>query len=523
MAVSGRKEGIFSQLKFRAETPHFFKIILQDSLRDGKLKIPDKFWQKFGSGLPSSVELVAPCGAVWRVGVTKSDREGWLQHGWRIFSEHYSLSHGHLVLFRFNGDGEFHIIIFDMTATEIDYPFVGSNGEAVDPREEGSKERPRRKRRDKSPLPLPCPNPSKSFKTNSSSVKVRDRHEGLSSDRLRQEKVPNIVEPLEADEEFKALQKAMAFKSINAFFLIVMQPSYINSEYPLKIPVWFVKKYLTEKRREVILQILDGRKTNGRFYCKWKAFAENNKLEVRDVCVFELINRTQILFNVIIYRNNDSPNCSRSQGMLSTTTIKCQNSEDYQSVLLTTRNKIVCKRPLTFNSKNPFFVVVMKPCYVNPKKSNLQIPKVFAERHLKGGKGEVHLQTQDGRSWYLRYNVQLSGGRSRAYFDSRWRAFVQGNNLKVGDTCFFELIRGPKSVFNVVIKRAKEDANHGLTTRFRGECRKLRMETGVETTQKHSSQATASDRKFGTDFLFNFLHYLNYIIEPQLPFQSLKD
>ncbi|XP_021890120.1 B3 domain-containing transcription factor VRN1-like isoform X2 [Carica papaya] len=491
MAVSGRKQGGFSQLKFTAETPHFFKIILQDSLRDGKFKIPEKFWQKFGSGISSSVKLVTPCGAVWRVGVTKNDLEGWLQHGWREFSEHYSLSRGDLVVFRYDGDGIFYITIFDMTATEIDYPFVGSNGEVFGPREEGTKERPCRKRRDKSPLP--CPKPFKSIKTYPASEKVGGK---------------NCDDSLAADEKSKAIQKAIAFKSNNPFFLIVMQPSYINSA--LTIPVWFVKKYLTEKHGEMILQILDGtswtvgydvavwnRRTHGRFYCKWKAFAEDNNLEVGDVCVFELIKRAQLMFKVIIYRNNGSPNCYQTQGM-SSTTRKCLNSEECPTVQPTTWNKIACQRPLVFNSKNPFFVVVMKPCHVNPKKTNSQIPKGFAERHLKEGKGEVHLQTQDGRSWDLQYNVHVSGGRLRAHFDSRWRTFVQGNNLKAGDTCFFELIPGPKTMFNVVIKRAKKDANHGLTTRYEGECRKLKMETGVETTQKHSSQATASGREFGS-------------------------
>lgn len=173
--------------------------------------IPSKFWREFGSGKPSSVELLAPCGAVWKVEVRKRDHEAWLQNGWEEFAEHYSLSYGHFVVFRHEGDGKFHTLIFDMTATEIDYPIVGPNGESSNLREgdkdEGgdndspveildSPESPSRKRRDKdesgeddnsveildsseSPCrkrreisPLPCPKPSKSLRTNSTSEKA---------------------------------------------------------------------------------------------------------------------------------------------------------------------------------------------------------------------------------------------------------------------------------------------------------------------------------------------------------------
>lgn len=62
------------------------------------------------------------------------------------------------------------------------------------------------------------------------------------------------------------------------------------------------------------------------------------------------------------------------------------------------------------------------------------IPKELAKIHLKGSYGEVKLRAQDGRSWNVGYNMQVSHPRLIAKFDSRWKAFVGDNNLKVGDS-----------------------------------------------------------------------------------------
>lgn len=64
----------------------------------------------------------------------------------------------------------------------------------------------------------------------------------------------------------------------------------------------------------------------GAFLFKWKAFAEKNNIEVGDVCVFQLIDRTKLSFKVIIYQNDDSPDCFQSQG------IKCVLSPATSSV-----------------------------------------------------------------------------------------------------------------------------------------------------------------------------------------------
>ncbi|TYG75327.1 hypothetical protein ES288_D03G021300v1 [Gossypium darwinii] len=86
-------------LKFISNSPCFFKIILQDTIQNGKLK----------------VEL------------TKCGGKIWFENGWLEFSNLYSLELGHLLVFRYDGNSNFHVIIFDRTASEIQYPYTSNN------------------------------------------------------------------------------------------------------------------------------------------------------------------------------------------------------------------------------------------------------------------------------------------------------------------------------------------------------------------------------------------------------------
>lgn len=48
----------------------------------------------------------------------------------------------------------------------------------------------------------------------------------------------------------------------------------------------------------------------------WTAFVNDNNLKVDDVCVFELVRETKLIFEVHIFRETDNPNCSISQSRI---------------------------------------------------------------------------------------------------------------------------------------------------------------------------------------------------------------
>ncbi|KAJ0077601.1 hypothetical protein Patl1_35938 [Pistacia atlantica] len=74
---------------------HFFKTILPSTLEPKMLKIPQKFVTKFGDDLSSVATITVP--------------------------------NGHLLVFQFKSNSNFHVVIFDTTAFEIGYP--ASDGE----------------------------------------------------------------------------------------------------------------------------------------------------------------------------------------------------------------------------------------------------------------------------------------------------------------------------------------------------------------------------------------------------------
>ncbi|KAG5017724.1 hypothetical protein JHK82_023321 [Glycine max] len=110
---------------------HFLRIMHPDNLLQGKLRLPAEFVNKYGKHLSNTMFLKLPNGAEWRVNLEKRDGRVWFQEGWKKFVEHHSLAHGHLLVFKYDGTFHFHVLIFDPSANEIDYPVNKANHKRV--------------------------------------------------------------------------------------------------------------------------------------------------------------------------------------------------------------------------------------------------------------------------------------------------------------------------------------------------------------------------------------------------------
>ena len=135
--------------------------------------------RKYGNGLSSPLLLMVPGGATWHVELTESDGDVWLQNGWQGFVEHYFLKRGHFLVFKYEGDCNFQVLIFDMSASEIEYPYISHTEDHKSDEEcqEHNKEEamavtsleilhgtpPRKKTREKSRPP--CSHPHKKLRT----------------------------------------------------------------------------------------------------------------------------------------------------------------------------------------------------------------------------------------------------------------------------------------------------------------------------------------------------------------------
>ncbi|XP_038722810.1 B3 domain-containing protein At3g18960-like [Tripterygium wilfordii] len=302
--------------------PCFMKIILQDTLQEGRLGVPRKFVREYGSSLPNLVFLRAPNGMVSKVELARSDGNVWFENGWREFAQYYSLERGHLLVFEHKGHGQFRVLIFNKSAIEINYHCHGTiDGDC----EESAKQRTeddfatKQRSRDRSRAKSPCLH--KKRKNYPSSQIERAKHEpeeeGVG--------VAKSKRTLTSEKNVEAFQTSGSVQSENPHFKLVMQPSYVKGRINLFIPSVFAREYLTKKQGNVALCVCGGSTWSARYrhtgfggqrYPRavladgWREFSCGNSLKVGDVCDFELINMFEITFKVHISRV-DETDCTK--------------------------------------------------------------------------------------------------------------------------------------------------------------------------------------------------------------------
>lgn len=88
----------------------------------------------------------------------------------------------------------------------------------------------------------------------------------------------------------------------------------ISFDLMQNVPCLFVRKYFGKEKRTLIIQfgkrlwpvnfLYYEYKASGKLSCGWSLFAEESKLQVGDVCIFELINRENAVLGVHVFRGH---------------------------------------------------------------------------------------------------------------------------------------------------------------------------------------------------------------------------
>ncbi|OMO60046.1 hypothetical protein CCACVL1_24433 [Corchorus capsularis] len=474
------------------------------------MAIPKQFIKKYGKCMSSPAAFLrVPSGEVWKVELRKRDGKVWLKKGWREFSNHYSLKHGHFVVFSYEGKCNFDVVIMDRTASEIEYPYtrnhVSCNSKRFSDESESEDDEsiqiledipPSRKNREKSDLP--CFRPHKKMKTS-------DSADYITESILKSE----CMNPSRNKNAFALGRAIRDFKSENPFFVVVMQPSYVYAGLQCKcrlaIPIYFVRKHLMKDDCEITLFNSDGKtwpvqfhqggngkKLYGSLNAGWDIFVHDNNIQVGDICVFELINCIEIAFKVVIYQGEDGTFHKSSdlndvfgqpKGNAGASYHPSQCVEDDKSRPLARKagassrsrgcwvqlNALQKAKALqlarAFRSENPSFTVVMQPSYVHT--SLVCIPENFAMRYFKKMQPkmnhEVLLCLSDGKSWPVKYYQLTDTGRS-AKFCCGWKQFALDNDLEVGNVCVFEMVAETSFKVTIYRKQAIEGANLGSSS-----------------------------------------------------------
>ncbi|XP_031280992.1 B3 domain-containing transcription factor VRN1-like [Pistacia vera] len=305
---------------------HFFKVILPSTLEAKMLKIPPKFVTKFGDELSSVATLTLPNGRVWQVGVVKERGKIWFGNGWSEFVENHSINTGHLLVFRFRSNSNFHVVIFDKSAFEIEYPI--SDGEEQESDLESDEEQ--------SVEILGSTTLNSSFRTLGINFKNKSARAGPSrnayspthkneprrtarqvgkqavdkGNQLDHQEFYGFLKELwisiskacrnfTVEERQRALLAARLFKPSNHSFLVILRTRDLRNEY-VYMPKTFWVKCLSKEVKQIKIQDSDRKEwplsithsRRGRLIRGgWRKFQQEKNLEEGDICVFELMRK----------------------------------------------------------------------------------------------------------------------------------------------------------------------------------------------------------------------------------------
>ncbi|CAI8596791.1 unnamed protein product [Vicia faba] len=243
----------------------FFKFILQTNLQT--IKIPNKFTRSHGVGLPNPMFIKPPDGTKWKV-------------FWRNINE---------------GTSELDVVILGQNALEIDYDSKCDTVDIlnVDDSDDESDEilnewLNRKKVRQKSPL-----------------VSTRAHKKVRGEIEKNSERTSSLNRP----KESRAREVAEEFISNNPFFTIWIKPAYLAENRPY---VPNLQGVIENKKTNMMLQI--GERSwnlnllpcyynirSRRLSAGWSLFARESGLHPGDVCIFELINKKDLVFKVHVF------------------------------------------------------------------------------------------------------------------------------------------------------------------------------------------------------------------------------
>ncbi|XP_035542526.1 B3 domain-containing transcription factor VRN1-like [Juglans regia] len=291
---------------------HFFKIMIPSAMAQKKLRIPVKFVRLFGDELPTVVTLILPNGCSWQVGLERSatEKEMWFHEGWHDFVEYHSIDSGYFLVFRYQGNSNFHVLVFDKTATEIQYSSKNlGDDQGVDMIMQVSDDDVEKSSHDK---------PKETHEI------ILSKHEdGETSDHHRERPVVFSGTSMKKRRlrmsrgRERAIQAAITFKPKNPSFMRVMLSP---ASYHMYVPSGFATSYLSLNQSVKLLtsDVDDGQhewdvicrrchydrhpRSSLKLGSGWKVFARDNNLKKGDAFVFELIQRKPTVLKVSIFR-----------------------------------------------------------------------------------------------------------------------------------------------------------------------------------------------------------------------------
>ncbi|KAK4481488.1 hypothetical protein RD792_012388, partial [Penstemon davidsonii] len=295
-----------------------------------QLAIPTKFTNNLRDKLTGTIALRGPSGSIWEVGLLANGDTLLLKQGWTTFVEDHFLEENDILIFKYNGNSRFDVLIFDHENSceregsyfikkcshiesdcgskrkrSIEKSSEETNNESSDDISEYHQAKKQRSVATRS-------TPSRRQPTRATSRgrrrTTKGRRGSSSAPRIELESRRRAI-TLEEKERAQMLAVAAA---VDDSFIVVMRPSHVYKGFFMSIPSEWLKKHHLDKSLAVELRVNEN-KWVAKYHYKgyggglsggWKKFVLANFLEEFDVCLFDLVSQKPdaIILDVKIFR-----------------------------------------------------------------------------------------------------------------------------------------------------------------------------------------------------------------------------
>ncbi|KAI4357356.1 hypothetical protein L6164_001309 [Bauhinia variegata] len=461
---------------------NFFRIILPFTLERGKLPLPKGFGRKYETTLSSSVLIKLPNGGKWEMNWTMHDGQIWFENGWKEFVKFYSISVGYFLVFKYDGNSHFQVLIFDTSCLEIAYPVLGIDDDESNKSDSVEVIHGCNKARQKSPVP--CSRPHKLARTNP--VADTDCFDHLDHNaessrigRKRREKIHTRLDIDSAQKRFKgngedsfnfekhpkreikSSKEPLSFQNLFSFD-VQMYRTYLTTNC-LCLPRNHGMNCLSKNEGPIILRVSDEKNwpvsykfSNGRGRLTNVSIRRVNEISNSPLSQGEwATKKPSSVFHEQVPQMK--PVCSSPHMKAKVSRVDRRKLEKTQTHLDTDAAGKRFKEYETNRSKEPLsikkpfaFDVEMHHTFLT--RNLLYFPYKRGINYLSMNEETVILQVSDGKTWPVSY--KFSNGRGK--LTNGWVSFVRVNNLKEGDVCSCKMIESNSDPFIVSIWRVNE-------------------------------------------------------------------
>ncbi|XP_039069832.1 B3 domain-containing protein Os11g0197600-like [Hibiscus syriacus] len=343
---------------------------------------------KFKSNSPSLLRV--PSGEVWRVELTKSDGKIWLENGWHQFSNHYTLDFGYLLVFRYDGNSNFH------------------NNDEFQHNDSTPIRKPQ----------LPCPRPHKMMKTNATIKTETECNENLPWIQIA------IAVTFSVMSSLPRCGHSGCYCEYNGY---IERQLYLYFADAIAVADYYLKPDADNTNQlcqETLMKKLCSSTLSDSSGKTWTATLkqrQREKARFGDKLDGELLHRITLSKSVI---ERKAPSCA---------------SPSCPETLTDLHKAKALQIASAFKSENPFFVMVLHPSHVNSNRLVSFELKPAAEytsefcKAISVKDAQIgHTSLSNGKSWpVICYKYSSDGPKLNVRFGNGWRKFSVENNLEL--------------------------------------------------------------------------------------------